>query len=465
MELVDLRREMSWVVKDAAVFESDWMAWHRFLWMNAITSEDLWRALTGHSSPVPLPGTRHFPTQLLELITTNRLTKEFAEHLQNRSLRNCFGSSTGSAMLGVRYIRFCPSCLRECFHSPVFQLASVKRCPLHECELLVACEHCGNAIGRPAFNPWEFRHPLACPNCHRSFAGEHNADSALSGFAVGKETFSGLEHWMRRLRSVQFQHIAALGGEPFCRIDYRTICAELVVLTGASQNSERWLDREAPLAIIERRDKTQFSRTQKFSCKRFALPLKPDFIAACAIAKSLNRHISKRVRAICGHQRTTHLPWENALRPFAPVQPVLLMSPRDCPCCAILDQWRAYAGKLLALRDRERSWKQPEVYERGLGDFRSMFTLEPGACASALLSSFTWFASALNRVVQVLAERESEFWYDNEEHFFARNRALRQELAESRADLAKLASVNQVLLNEVALLKGNHCHLNDGRNG
>jgi site-specific recombinase XerC len=34
------------------------------------------------------------------------------------------------------------------------------------------------------------------------------------------------------------------------------------------------------------------------------------------------------------------------------------------------------------------------------------------------------------------------------------NRALRQELAEARADLAKLASVNQVLLNEVALLKG-----------
>ncbi len=34
------------------------------------------------------------------------------------------------------------------------------------------------------------------------------------------------------------------------------------------------------------------------------------------------------------------------------------------------------------------------------------------------------------------------------------NRALRQELADSRADLAKLASINQVLVNEVALLKG-----------
>ena len=34
------------------------------------------------------------------------------------------------------------------------------------------------------------------------------------------------------------------------------------------------------------------------------------------------------------------------------------------------------------------------------------------------------------------------------------NRSLRQELAETRADLAKLASINQMLLNEVALLKG-----------
>jgi len=34
------------------------------------------------------------------------------------------------------------------------------------------------------------------------------------------------------------------------------------------------------------------------------------------------------------------------------------------------------------------------------------------------------------------------------------NRALRAELANTRADLAKLASINQVLLNELALLKG-----------
>lgn len=34
------------------------------------------------------------------------------------------------------------------------------------------------------------------------------------------------------------------------------------------------------------------------------------------------------------------------------------------------------------------------------------------------------------------------------------NRALRQELVEARTDLAKLASVNQMLLHEVALLRG-----------
>lgn len=398
------------------------MAWHRFLWMNAINSEDLWRALTNHSRPVSLPVTRNFPDRFIELIATNRLTKEFAIHCQSRSLPSCFGPSTGNAMLKVRSIRFCPSCLRECFHSPLFQLANVNRCPLHECELLVACEQCGNAIGRPAFNPREFRHPLACPNCNRSFAVALNAESALSGFAAGKEMFSGLEHWMRRFRSIQFQQISALGGEPWSPLDYRTICAELAVFTGTPPNTPRWLDREAPLAIIDRRDKTQFSRSEKFASERFLLPLKPDFVAACAIAKSLNRHISKRVRAICRHRRTTHLPWENAPHSFAPVQPVLLMSPHDCPCCAILDQWRAYAGKLLALRDRAQSWNAPAIYEWHLGDFRIAFSLEPGTCASALLSTFTWFASALNRVVQVLAERETKFWYDNEMEFCNRRR-------------------------------------------
>lgn len=34
------------------------------------------------------------------------------------------------------------------------------------------------------------------------------------------------------------------------------------------------------------------------------------------------------------------------------------------------------------------------------------------------------------------------------------NRALRKELADTRADLAKLASINQMLLNELALFKG-----------
>ena len=34
------------------------------------------------------------------------------------------------------------------------------------------------------------------------------------------------------------------------------------------------------------------------------------------------------------------------------------------------------------------------------------------------------------------------------------NRSLRQDLNETRADLAKLASINQVLLNEIALFKG-----------
>lgn len=150
--MVELPWSMTWVVKGCAKYESDWIALHRFLWMNAISGQDLWRALTGRKKrDVSLPSSRTFPAQYIELITEISVTNDFAKHFHARSLSNCFGPNSGREMLAVKGIRFCPSCLRECFHSPLFQLETVRKCPVHGCELLDACEHCGAKIGMPEF--------------------------------------------------------------------------------------------------------------------------------------------------------------------------------------------------------------------------------------------------------------------------------------------------------------------------
>lgn len=425
--MVEFPWSMTWVVKGCAKYESDWIALHRFLWMNAISGQDLWRALTGRKKrDVSLPSSKTFPAQYIELITEISVTSDFAKHFHARSLSNCFGPNNGREMLAVKDIRFCPSCLRECFHSPLFQLATVRKCPVHGCELLDACEHCGAKVGSPEFEPRWFNIPLACQHCHLPFCGEHFADKALGGFLAGEETFMNIEEWLQQLRSVQFLRAAQLGGEPWSPRDYKTICDCLVHLASDASKGDSWQDIKFPCTVSNIHNEEERSTTYVFARKNRYVPLDQDLEAACRIAKSVNRYLSKHVKAICGHRRTAHLSWENAQRPFQPVQPILVMSLGDCPCCAILDQWRAYAGKLIALRNLARRVGNP-VYELGLNDFRAPFSLEPTVCAEALISSFTWFANSLTRLLLQISGQGTQLWYAEEDRlleFMCQSKAL-----------------------------------------
>ena len=65
--------------------------------------------------------------------------------------------------------RYCADCLQCGFHSPLFQLAFVPRCPIHGGLLKQPCEQCGGRI------PYRlaaglFRHPFGCPHCGCMFA-------------------------------------------------------------------------------------------------------------------------------------------------------------------------------------------------------------------------------------------------------------------------------------------------------
>jgi hypothetical protein len=64
-------------------------------------------------------------------------------------------------------------------------------------------------------------------------------------------------------------------------------------------------------------------------------------------------------------------------------------------------------------------YRKKTLYERDVGDFRIPFCLEPAEFANALLSSFTWFAAALGRVIGYYAGTNTELWYPYEEEFFA----------------------------------------------
>lgn len=267
-------------------------------------------------------------------------------------------------------------------------------------------------------DPTYIRRPLTCMSCQHALVNDNLAEAVLSGFSAGDRVFGNLEAWMSRMRSGQFLFQQVIGGEPVSPRDYEAICACAVHQAGYPPDSDSWLDAGFPCRRLTRRNENELSTSEIFANQAWHLPLNPHINAACAIAKSVGRQIARRSRAICGHRHTTHLPSQNAARQYAPVERVLLMSPRDCPCCAALDHWRAYAGKVLALRNLACNLER-DAYEQRLGDFRIYFSLEPRDFADALLSSFTWFATALARNIQYFAGVDTRLWYPNEGRFFA----------------------------------------------
>jgi hypothetical protein len=66
-------------------------------------------------------------------------------------------------------LRYCPQCLESGFHSALFQLSCVARCPLHHIALKQQCENCTGVIPYRLTSSL-LRKPFACPHCERCFA-------------------------------------------------------------------------------------------------------------------------------------------------------------------------------------------------------------------------------------------------------------------------------------------------------
>lgn len=79
---------------------------------------------------------------------------------------------------------------------------------------------------------------------------------------------------------------------------------------------------------------------------------------------------------------------------------------------------------------------------------------EAGVTPALIHNTYPDLAEKIRRLVGKATRSQRDAKHDALIRERQINHALRQELAESRADLAKLASINQALINEVALLKG-----------
>lgn len=138
--------------------ESLWMLTRRFIWLNLPSRADM-------------KGVIPYGPYGLSLLLRNVTRHQFAE----MKLRQCLPLSHSQWLEATldehsfrRHIysdiRFCGECLMLGYHTVIFQLRFVSRCPLHHCELIRGCPRCGAHISSELTKDC-FNAPFACPKC------------------------------------------------------------------------------------------------------------------------------------------------------------------------------------------------------------------------------------------------------------------------------------------------------------
>lgn len=405
MPIIENNYPMLWAASGLANYESSWMAFHRFLWMNAIDGAGLWRKMIGtERQKLPMPISEPFADQYVEIMSSCNFIKDFFLHFRRRSFDACYGFDNSQLMCSTQSLRYCPLCLKNCFHSPCFQFATIDECPYHHVPLIMGCMHCGQRLGVPRFDPNRFSHPMCCQNCKKPLVKGRFAWKLFAGTVKGIEEFALIEKEMGKLRNIQFKSEYILRGEPWSPKLYRKICQSIA---GLGANREYLI--EGGLRISEKWSESQIFHSPEYASSRVKLPLFDEVNIIVPIVKSINRYIKKQMYSICKHKKTSKLSWGTHDRPFTAAQPVISAGLYDCPCCALLDQWRAYAGKIIALRNVLKS--VGPRYENYDVSIRAQYCLVPNICAEALVSSFSWFVSTFCEHMDCLHNKEYPYWF------------------------------------------------------
>jgi hypothetical protein len=146
--------------------ESAFATLQKFAWANSITGAQMARQLFGRAALPVNPG--H-----LELFEGRWIN--FAKLRLPSEVPLAAGLARGPTVPWMKLLcrtnvlRFCEQCLAEGFHSLLFQIEGLTRCPRHREAFRTSCRHCKTTVPL-ALADEAFSYPMCCPQCHEPLA-------------------------------------------------------------------------------------------------------------------------------------------------------------------------------------------------------------------------------------------------------------------------------------------------------
>jgi hypothetical protein len=152
----------------ASRYESLWSLLHKFALLNSAGSVVIRNCLGEKlSDPYNLDYRNRADLRYLGSLDQMKLAVAFrcSEKFINESVVSNYVKSNEIHSLTCEYLRFCRDCLKQGFHSPIFQILIFEKCPIHHKDLTTNCPNCKCHIPY-RLNVKAFKRPYSCPQCH-----------------------------------------------------------------------------------------------------------------------------------------------------------------------------------------------------------------------------------------------------------------------------------------------------------
>lgn len=195
-----------WRVGWICRYESLWSLLHKFALLNAVGSIGI-----GESLGVELRGSnnlryrnradlRYFnafdPAKLAIIFRTD-------EERIKEGVLLAYLKQQEVEVLGSDCLRFCASCLREGFHSAIYQLLIFNKCPLHHEDLTANCPNCRSEIPYK-FSTIAFKKPYSCSKCQFLLSEAVVVENKkLAQPKIREEILGAVSDWLKKRLRLQ----------------------------------------------------------------------------------------------------------------------------------------------------------------------------------------------------------------------------------------------------------------------
>ena len=189
-----------WTTRWCLPHESAFNRLQKYAWANLASASDIARDLFG------VKVSSSTSVRFRELLCGDWISQSKLHPPPGLTLQDGFVSAYGGTwprlLASATAFRYCECCLREGYHSILFQIEGLTKCPRHGLPLRSQCPHCGSRTACLALQKLSFLMPFHCRECGRPLAEPLDPRlwiASTQQFNEIKQALQPLASWLQQL--------------------------------------------------------------------------------------------------------------------------------------------------------------------------------------------------------------------------------------------------------------------------